>query len=92
MRYTNTTQTNGSFIEGDRVVRTPANTANLSTFYTIQSGKLKGISFGAVGNYIGKRVGGWNDQIVIDPETSEISINDREIPLGDYTTIDVSAG
>ncbi|HEX8562207.1 MAG TPA: TonB-dependent siderophore receptor [Flavobacterium sp.] len=92
MRYTDTAKTNGSFIEGDRVVRTPAHTANLSFFYTLQTGLLKGLSIGALGNYIGDRVGGWNNQVVIDPDTGESSVNDREIPLDGYTTIDVSAG
>ena len=66
MRYTKTSGLNGSFIEGDRVARTPANTANLSFFYTLPSGALKGVSFGAIGNYIGKRVGGWNSQYSTD--------------------------
>lgn len=92
MRYTKTSGTNGSFIVGDRLVRTPANTANLSFFYTLQNGKLKGLSFGAIGNYIGKRVGGWNNQVVVNPTTFATSINDREIPLNDYTTIDFSIG
>jgi iron complex outermembrane receptor protein len=92
MRYTKTSGTNGSFIVGDRLVRTPANTANLSFFYTLQSGKLKGVSFGAIGNYIGKRLGGWNNQIVVNPTTFETTINDREIPLSDYTTVDLSVG
>ena len=92
MRYTKTSGTNGSFIVGDRLVRTPANTANLSFFYTFQTGILKGISLGAIGNYIGKRIGGWNNQIVINPTTFESTINDREIPLSDYTTIDFSLG
>jgi iron complex outermembrane receptor protein len=92
MRYTKTSGLNGSFIEGDRLVRTPANTANLSFFYTLPSGILKGVSFGAIGNYIGKRVGGWNNQIVVNSTTSAITINDREIPLNAYTTIDLSAG
>ncbi|MBA4275497.1 TonB-dependent siderophore receptor [Flavobacterium sp.] len=92
MRYTKTSGLNGSFIEGDRLVRTPANTANLSFFYTLQSGALKGISLGAIGNYIGKRSGGWNDQIVINSTTGVKTINDRDIPLEGYTTIDLSAG
>jgi iron complex outermembrane receptor protein len=92
MRYSKTSGLNGSFIEGDRLVRTPANTANLSFFYTLPSGILKGMSFGATGNYIGNRLGGWNNQIVIDPKTGVKTINDREIPLEGYTTIDVSAG
>ena len=53
---------------------------------------LKGVSIGAIGNYIGKRVGGWNNQILIDANTQEQTIRDRQIPLGDYTTVDVSAG
>ena len=92
MRFTKTSGTNGSYIVGDRLTRTPANTANMSFFYTLPSGKLKGISFGAIGNYIGKRVGGWNNQIVINPVTLESTINDREIPLSDYTTVDLSIG
>nr|WP_314896453.1 TonB-dependent siderophore receptor [uncultured Flavobacterium sp.] len=92
MRYTKTSGLNGSFIEGDRLARTPANTANLSFFYTLPSGILKGASFGASGNYIGNRVGGWNNQIVVNSNTGAVTINDREIPLEGYTTIDLSAG
>ena len=44
MRYTKTTGATGSFIEGDRLVRTPQHTANMSFFYTIPSGKLKNVS------------------------------------------------
>ncbi len=89
MRYTKTSRTNGSFIEGDRLVRTPAHTGNLSFFYTIQSGTLKGISLGAIGNYIGNRLGGWNNQY---DSTKPNGIWDREIPLEGYTTIDASVG
>ncbi len=91
-RYTKTSISNGSFIEGDRLVRTPANTANLSFFYNIPSGTLKGVSFGAIGNYIGKRFGGWNDQYVVNATTGAVTINDRDIPLTGYTTVDISAG
>ncbi|SHG36682.1 iron complex outermembrane recepter protein [Flavobacterium fluvii] len=89
MRYTETSGLNGSFIEGDRVVRTPANTANLSFFYTLQTGTFKGVSLGAIGNYIGDRIGGWNNQY---DKTKPDGIWHREIPLEGYTTIDVSAG
>ncbi|WP_409417135.1 TonB-dependent siderophore receptor [Flavobacterium sp. PS2] len=97
MRYTKTSGKPGSFVEGDRLARTPANTANLSFFYTLQTGLLKGVSIGAIGNYIGDRIGGWNSQYVevVDPNDSTakiLTINDREIPLKGYTTIDVSAG
>lgn len=99
MRYINTSGTNGSFIEGDRVVRTPQNTANLSFFYTLPSGVLKGLSFGAIANYIGDRLAGWNDDYVwtenkpvTNPKTYTITIRDRDIPLEAYTTIDASVG
>lgn len=99
MRYINTSGTNGSFIEGDRVVRTPQNTANLSFFYTLPSGVLKGLSFGAIANYIGDRLAGWNDDYVwtenkpaTTPKTYTVTIRDRDIPLEGYTTIDASVG
>ena len=91
-RYTKTNKVNGGLIEGDRLVRTPANTANLSFFYNIPSGKLKGFSVGTIGNYIGERFGGWNDQYVVNAITKVVTINDRDIPLTGYTTIDFSAG
>ena len=89
MRYTKTSGTKGSFIVGDRLARTPANTANLSFFYTAQSGIFRGVSVGTLGNYIGKRVGGWNNQI---DQSLANGIYDREIPLSAYTTIDLSLG
>lgn len=89
MRYEKTSGLNGSPIVGDRLARTPANTANLSFFYTVQTGLLKGISLGAIGNYIGNRVGGWNNQY---DSTRPNGIWDREVPLDGYSTIDVSAG
>ncbi|AOW09600.1 TonB-dependent siderophore receptor [Flavobacterium gilvum] len=89
MRYTHTSGLNGSNIEGDRLVRTPQHTANLSFFYNVSSGLLKGASFGAIGNYIGDRLGGWNDQY---DNTKPDGIWHREIPIDGYTTIDVSAG
>lgn len=103
MRYTNTSGTNGSFVAGDRVARTPANTANLSFFYTLPSGILKGLSFGAIGNYIGDRLGGWNDDYlwtavkptptVPKPDPAYIiTIRDRDIPLQGYATVDASVG
>jgi iron complex outermembrane receptor protein len=89
MRFTKTSGLKGSFIEGDRVTRTPAHTANFSLFYTVPTGTLKNLSFGTIGNYIGNRVGGWNNEI--DPSKPN-GIWDREVPVTGYTTIDVSAG
>ena len=85
MRYSKTSGATGSFIVGERLVRTPANTANFSLFYTVSSGKLKGVSFGTISNYIGKRIGGWNNTI-------GQTIPDRTIPLKDFTTFDLSMG
>ncbi len=85
MRYTKTTGAVGSFIVGDRLVRTPAHTANFSFFYTLPFGKLKGLALGSMMNYTGERLGGYNN-------TNGQTIPDRTIPLNGYTTIDVSAG
>lgn len=87
MEYSKTTGATGSFIEGDRLVRTPQNTANLSAFYTIPAGKLKGLSLGTIANYIGDRFGGYNNTI-----NQAASLGDRTIPLSGYTTIDFSMG
>ncbi|MBE8723673.1 TonB-dependent siderophore receptor [Flavobacterium hungaricum] len=99
MRYTKTSGTSGSFVEGDRVARTPQNTANLSFFYKVPEGFFKGVTVGAIGNYIGDRLGGWNDDYLwtpvtpaTTPPTYNVTIRDRDIPLDGYTTIDVSAG
>jgi iron complex outermembrane receptor protein len=89
MRYTKTTGLTGSFIEGDRLVRTPQHTANLSFFYTVPTGIFKNVSVGALGNYIGDRLGGWNNQINPDYPNG---IRDREIPIDGYVTVDVSLG
>ncbi|WP_348798666.1 TonB-dependent siderophore receptor [Flavobacterium adhaerens] len=92
-RYSKTSGLNGSPVEGDRLVGTPQNTANLSFFYTLPTGFFKGLSVGAIGNYIGDRIVGWNNQNNnSDPVKYPDGIYHREIPIGGYTTIDVSAG
>lgn len=98
-KITKTSGTSGSLIEGDLLTRTPKHTANFSVFYKIQEGFFKGISLGAIANYIGDRVGGWNDRYVwtenkptTNPKTYTITIEDRDIPLKGYTTVDVSVG
>jgi len=85
MKFTKSNGAFGSFIEGERLTRTPYNTANLSAFYTINAGKLNGISFGIIGNYIGERLGGWNN-------TYGQTIPDRRIPINGFTTFDLSLG
>jgi len=91
--------TNGSLVVGDVLARTPKNTANLSFFYKLQSGLLKGVTFGAIGSYVGDRTGGWNDDYLwtenkpsTNPKTYTVTIRDRDIPLEGYVTVDASLG
>lgn len=92
MRYTKTSITHGSFIEGDRLTRTPYCTANFSLFYKFQNTALKGLSFGTTAAYTGRRLGGWNNDYDLTTTPGTILIRDRVIPLSDYTTIDFSLG
>jgi len=91
--------TSGSLVVGDVLARTPKNTANLSFFYKLQNGFFKGVTFGAIGNYVGDRKGGWNDDYLwtentpsTNPKTYTITIRDRDIPLEGYVTVDASLG
>jgi iron complex outermembrane receptor protein len=85
MKFTKSNGAFGSFVEGERLTRTPYNTANFSAFYTINYGKLSGISIGVIGNYIGERLGGWNN-------TYGQTMPDRLIPINGYATFDLSLG
>ncbi|MGX7668288.1 TonB-dependent siderophore receptor [Flavobacterium pedocola] len=82
----------GSFVKGDRVARTPQHTANASFFYTVPNGFLKGLSFGSIANYIGDRIGGWNNDYIFNTTTNQVEFRDREIPVDGYVTIDASVG
>ncbi|MBC7886725.1 MAG: TonB-dependent receptor [Ferruginibacter sp.] len=86
MRYTDTKELKGNYIEGERLVNTPAHTANTSAFYTFQRGNLKGVKIGVSGFYTGNRWGGWNN-------TREQAQNySRLIPVKGFTTVDIAAG
>jgi iron complex outermembrane receptor protein len=86
MRFTNTKIAKGNYIEGERVVNTPAHTANLSAFYTFQKGTLQGIKIGAGGYYTGERFGGYNN-------TQQQTQNyNRLIAVTGFTTFDISIG
>lgn len=98
-RITKTSGTSGSLVVGDILTRTPKHTANLSFFYKLPNGVLKGLSFGAIGNYIGETLGGNNDRYVwtavtpaTTPATYNVTIEDRDTPMDPYTTIDFSVG
>lgn len=85
MRYSNTPDTKGSYVEGERLVGTPAHTANGSVFYTFD-GKLKGFKVGAGVYYTGDRNAGWNNT------KQQSQTYSRLIPVEGFTTIDISAG
>jgi len=85
MRYTKTPDTEGSYVEGERLVGTPANTANGSAFYSFDN-KLKGFKIGASIFYTGDRFGGWNNKKDQDQNYS------RLIAVNGFTTLDISAG
>ncbi|MCF8321008.1 MAG: TonB-dependent receptor [Flavobacterium sp.] len=85
MKFTKSNGAFGSFVEGERLTRTPYNTGNFSAFYTTNYGKLNGLSFGIIGNYIGERLGGWNN-------TYGQTMPDRKIPISGFTTFDLSIG
>lgn len=106
VRYTNTTGATGSQVEGERLVSSPAQTANGSIFYTFDKGKVKGLKLGASGFYTGKRTGGNNNLNGARPgelnstatknATTGIitytSSYNSLIPLTGFTTFDLSAG
>ncbi len=85
MRFTKTPDTKGSFVEGERLVGTPAHTANGSVFYSFTN-QLKGLKLGASVFYTGDRNAGWNNTIGQAQDYS------RLIPIKGFTTMDLSAG
>lgn len=84
MVYVSTPNSKGSFVEGERLVRTPATTANASVFYTLPK-YIKGLKLGATAFYTGNRWAGWNNT------KGQTQVN-RLIEVGDFTTLDLSIG
>lgn len=76
------------YVEKQRLVRTPATTANASIFYKFTN-YIKGLRIGAGIYYIGDRIAGWNDS-----KSTNITRNNvtRMFELKDYTTVSLSAG
>ncbi|WP_288244684.1 TonB-dependent siderophore receptor [uncultured Chryseobacterium sp.] len=72
------------FIENQRLVRTPAVTANASVFYTFTE-FAKGLKIGATAFYTGDRKAGWNDV----KGQKQIT---RMIDVEGFTTVDLSIG
>lgn len=90
IRYTKIPAAIGNYIEGERLVNNPGNTANASVFYTFTNSGLKGLKIGASAFYIGKRYGGWNTDIA--KVTPTVELRNRLIPVEGFTTLDISAG
>lgn len=84
--YTDTPEK--GYIENQRLVRTPATTANASVFYKFTN-YVKGLKIGAGVYYIGDRVAGWNDTKSTNTSRNNVS---RMFDLKDYTTVSVSVG
>ena len=85
--YLETPDTFG-YVEKQRIVRTPATTANLSAFYTLPK-YIKGLKVGASFYYIGERLAGWNDTKATNNSRNGVS---RIFTLKDYTTLALSLG
>lgn len=79
------------YVENQRLVRTPATTANLSLFYTFTQG-FKGLKIGASAYYIGDRLAGWNDTKTGANSLAARNGVSRAFELKDYTTVSFSAG
>lgn len=86
MRYTKTLNAKGNYVEGERLVNNPSNTANASIYYVFRKECLKGLKLGVSAFYTGNRFGGYNNTI---GQTQHFS---RLIPVSGFTTIDISAG
>lgn len=84
--YVKTPDTKGSFVEGERIVRTPAITANASVFYTLPK-YVKGLKLGVSAFYTGDRLAGWNNTKY--PAANQVN---RIVELGGFTTVDFSVG
>lgn len=76
------------YVEKQRLVRTPATTANASIFYKFTN-YAKGLKVGAGIYYIGDRIAGWNDSKSTNLSRKEVS---RMFDLKDYTTVSLSVG
>ncbi|KPE51968.1 TonB-dependent siderophore receptor [Chryseobacterium indologenes] len=89
--YNNTVYTSTpekGYVENQRLVRTPATTANASVFYKFTN-YVKGLKIGAGIYYIGDRIAGWNDSKSTNISRNNVS---RMFELKDYMTVTLSAG
>ncbi|MGC4104001.1 TonB-dependent siderophore receptor [Ferruginibacter sp.] len=85
-RYTKSANDSGSVVQGDKLINNPANTANATIFYTFDKTVLKGLKVGLSGFYTGTRYGGNQNTV------KQTGNYNRQIPLSDFTTVDISLG
>jgi iron complex outermembrane recepter protein len=71
-----------TFIVGSFLKYNPNHTANMSVHYRVETGKLKGLAFGAMGVYIGQRFAGRPTRIQVVNDAYKLT------ELSDYTQID----
>ena len=79
------------YVENQRLVRTPATTANASVFYKFTK-QLKGLKVGAGAYYIGDRLAGWNDT---KSGANSLQVRNgvsRTFELKDYVTVNATVG
>ena len=79
------------YVENQRLVRTPATTANASVFYKFTR-QLKGLKVGAGAYYIGDRLAGWNDT---KSGANSLQVRNgisRTFELKDYVTVNTTVG
>ncbi|AZA48590.1 TonB-dependent siderophore receptor [Chryseobacterium carnipullorum] len=79
------------YVEEQRIVRTPATTANASVFYKFTR-FAKGLKIGAGAYYIGNRLAGWNDTKTGSNSLASRNGVSRIFELKDYTTVTISVG
>lgn len=79
------------YVEKQRLVRTPATTANASVFYKFTR-FAKGLKVGAGAYFIGDRLAGWNDTKKGSNSLAARNGVSRVFELKDYTTVSVSVG
>jgi len=79
------------YVENQRLVRTPATTANASVFYTFTK-YVKGLKAGISAYYTGNRLAGWNDTKTGSSSLAQRNGISRSFELKGYTTVALSLG
>ncbi|MBU4538515.1 MAG: TonB-dependent siderophore receptor [Weeksellaceae bacterium] len=79
------------YVEKQKLVRTPATTANASVFYKFTE-DLKGLKLGVSAYYVGDRLAGWNDTKTGNNSLAARNGVSRVFELKDFTTVALSAG